>query len=412
MRATELQAINSALMSRDKLFALLRRDAGIFREGDLSYVRGVLGEMAIESTVIDLPLLVAELNNRKHTLDVRALVADLARSSVCVEYDALLNRMEETHRREVIRCHAADLLAALERGERSYDEIIDKLIAEYNGTSDADEYADLFEYLNANDLDNIFASLSPLKTGVWQLDAVLRGIYAGQLIMIAARPGQGKSTFAIQIMRCMEGHKFFFSLEMTRQEIYSKMLSAVTSIECGKILFNRLDDAERVIVAQAHTRERDKHSVTLFDGVFDLARIVYYVNHMSATKKPSVIFIDYLQLIAGAEGENQNIRVSTISRTLKLLAMKHRVPIIAMSQMSREIEKANREPLLSDLRDSGSLEQNSNIVIFLHENKDGEHYPIVAKNRMGKTGRVRGLVFEKEFSRFGDEGGISEEWYK
>ena len=410
MRATELQAINSALMSRDKLFALLRRDAGIFREGDLSYVRGVLGEMAIESTVIDLPLLVAELNNRKHTLDVRALVADLARSSVCVEYDALLNRMEETHRREVIRCHAADLLAALERGERSYDEIIDKLIAEYNGTADADEYADLFEYLNAHDLDGIFASLTPVKTGIWQLDAKLRGIYAGQLVLIAARPGQGKSTFAIQMLRNMEGHKFFFSLEMVRQEIYAKMLSAVTSIDAGKILFNDLDDAERLIVAKAHAREKDKHSVTLFDGVFDLARLVYYVNHMVAMKKPVVIFIDYLQLISGAQGENQNIRVGTVSRTLKLLAMKHRLPIIAMSQMSREIEKANREPVLSDLRDSGSLEQDSNIVIFLHENQEGEHYPIVAKNRMGATGRVNGIVFEKACSRFSDEGKM-DEWY-
>lgn len=368
MRTLELQVINTALMSREKLFMLLQFRDEIFRHGDARAAFKLLREMAVKHSTIDYPLFAAEVLNRsKEDGRGKEIVADIAGAGICMNFNGVLERMDDDRRRQAIRRKAEEVIDAIKNGALTYDEIIDELIQEHTGTNATDEYVDFFDYLNTSSLDDIFQQIKPVKTGLYPIDKKLRGFYAGQLVLIAARPGLGKSTLAIQIAESIGEPVFFFSLEMLRHEIYAKILSNHTSIESGRILHNDLKDDERVIVAKMHERMKERLKITLFDGAPDLRRLVYYINHMTALKKPAAIFIDYLQLISGAKGENQNTRVGVVSRTLKLLAMKHRVPIIAMSQMSREIEKANREPQLADLRDSGCLSGGTMVLDSRHK---------------------------------------------
>ena len=196
----------------------------------------------------------------------------------------------------------------------------------------------------------------------------------------------------------------FFSLEMVKQEIYAKILARHTSIDSRRIMRNILNDVERLRLIKKHEELKKSIRLMLFDTEMNLKTLVYYINHFVRHKKPDMVVVDYIQLIYGAPGENENVRISTISRTLKLLAMKHKIPVVALSQLSRSSARENRAPQLQDLRGSGSLEQDANIVIFLHENEEGRTEIVVAKNRMGRVGKVLGLDFEKSYSRFADVG--------
>jgi len=141
----------------------------------------------------------------------------------------------------------------------------------------------------------------------------------------------------------------------------------------------------------------------VFDKNVTYASLINYANVFIKLKQPELMVIDYIQLVPGASGENQNLRISETSRALKLLAMNHNIPLLILSQLNREIEKSKREPVLADLRDSGALEQDASLVIFLHPVDEDKMNIIVAKNRKGRTGKIEDKIyFDKQYSRFND----------
>lgn len=252
----------------------------------------------------------------------------------------------------------------------------------------------------------------------WEsLRGVITCLSPGQLILWAARPACGKSVVAAQQALCAAeaGHPVaFFSLEMKPEALIRRMACSIASVNSYLV--------DSGMIASVEHRE-DRHALNRAVGYISGLPIYFGTQfettvpaikakcrRLKATKGLGLIVIDYLQLV-GAVGRftNANERVSSISRGLKLLAGELEVPVVALSQLTRDNDRADRPPKLSDLRDSGSLEQDADIVVFNHVPKDDKTQGpvdvqfIVAKQREGAV-RKRVLLFERQFTRIVDLG--------
>ena len=264
-----------------------------------------------------------------------------------------------------------------------------------------------------------------LKFGFPELDAILLGVNPGDLIIIGARPSVGKTAFALNIankVSSYEGHNvLFFSLEMTTQQLVQRIISIETIIPITSLRTARLkkDEWGQLQWALQSFGKRnlyfnDKSALTISD-ISTLAK------RFARNKQIDLIIVDYLQLISDStrsRNDNRQLEVAKICRTLKQLARELKCPIIALSQLSRNVEKReDKIPVMSDLSESGKIEADADVVLFLHRddyyqtkkmvNEDGnEDKPttlptnvVVAKNRNGATGMIS-LIFEAKTNRF------------
>ncbi len=274
------------------------------------------------------------------------------------------------------------------------------------------ETMDRLDMLNSPDSD----LAKPISTGIGDLDRVITGLNRTDLILLAARPGMGKTSFALNIAKhaAVKSRKkvVFFSLEMSREQLASRLLSSEalisgTTLRTGKLSndeWNRLIPASDVLGSTEMYLD-DTPGLTVPAMKAKLRRL----------KGVDLVIIDYLQLMSGARRTDNRVQeISEITRNLKIMAKEIDVPVITLSQLSRESEKrADHRPQLSDLRDSGSIEQDADIVLFLYregyydkgtdddddssDQNSGEC--LVAKNRHGETGTVK-LHWQGEFMRF------------
>lgn len=251
-----------------------------------------------------------------------------------------------------------------------------------------------------------------VPTGFPDLDAKMHGLRPGQMIIIAGRPAMGKSTLMLNFAAHAAFHcdksVLIFSLEMSRIELFSKLLSAEARIEWSTLQSGKLSEAEWSRLAAVHGRI----SKARF-GVDDMPNITMADIRAKAMKWKAqhgldLIAIDYLQLMSsGRRSENRQQEVSEMSRNVKLLAKELGVPVIALSQLNRGPEqRTEKKPQLSDLRESGSLEQDCDVAILLHRDevynptlRVGEADIIVAKHRGGPTG-ITPAVAQLHYSRF------------
>lgn len=253
-----------------------------------------------------------------------------------------------------------------------------------------------------------------LPTGFYDLDHKLGGLTPGQMVIVAARPGYGKSTIGVDIMRHLSVAKneptLIFSLEMSRTEVEHRILSAesevrITSIRKGEMMPEDWD-------AVSDNVERIEAAPLFIDDSPQLTMIDIAAQTKMMVKRHGVklVVIDYLQLLqSGKKVESRQQEVSDFSRQIKLLAKSCNIPIIAIAQLNRGVEMRGEDarPKPSDLRESGSLEQDADVILLLHRpdavNKDsadaGTMEVIVAKNRGGETGQVQ-LANQLHFSRF------------
>jgi len=241
------------------------------------------------------------------------------------------------------------------------------------------------------------------------LDRSTGGFRAGQLIIIAARPAVGKSTMAVQMAVAAAETGVgatIFSLEMSSTLIMRRLIAGRSSVNLSKWNQNALDRAERDAIAREAGRIAALPLYLHDVANTTIALIRAELLKARATKLIDLVVVDYLQLVGSVRGRSsatRNDEVGDISRGLKVLAMELQVPIVALSQLSRAGERDGRRPRLSDLRDSGSIEQDADVVAFLHRNnQDG--LPnlvdlIVAKNRVGRTGDVP-LIFNATRAEF------------
>ena len=283
-----------------------------------------------------------------------------------------------------------------------------------------EDYVPLFDSIDAavkemEIAQNRGGEMVGVPTGFSELDEMTHGLHGGQLVIVAARPAVGKSTLALDFARnAAINHKkpvIFFSLEMGRAEIAMRLLSAESRIYLQNMRKGALSDNDwqriagvRGEINSAPLYIDDSPNLTLIEIRAKCRRLAQRVGL-------EMIVIDYIQLMtSGKKVESRQQEVSEFSRALKLLAKELNVPVVAISQLNRNSEKSeNKKPEISQLRESGSLEQDADVVILLHRESMGEReHPrageadlILAKQRNGPTGNII-VNFLGQFSKFED----------
>ena len=255
--------------------------------------------------------------------------------------------------------------------------------------------------------------LTGIPTGFTDLDAFTHGLHPGQLIIVAARPAVGKSTFALDLARAaaIKHNKatIFFSLEMGRAEIAMRMLSAESSIYLQSMRKGNVSEADWTRLAAVRGKINDAPLYIDDSPNMSLVEIRAKCRRLAQQVDLKMVVIDYIQLMSsGKKVESRQQEVSEFSRALKLLAKELGIPVVALSQLNRQAEQAkDKRPELSHLRESGSLEQDADVVVLLHREgiferdhpRAGEADLILAKQRNGPTGTVT-VAFHGQYSRF------------
>lgn len=288
------------------------------------------------------------------------------------------------------------------------------------GNESAEDYVPLTTAVDAA-IDEIEAaknrdgSMTGVPTGFAGLDQLTNGLHPGQMIIIAARPALGKSTLALDFARAAAIKNnmatIFFSLEMGRSEIAMRLMSAEASVPLQNMRKGTLDARDWTTIASIRGKINDAPLYIDDSPNMTLVEIRAKCRRLKQRVGLKMVVIDYLQLMtSGKRVESRQQEVSEFSRALKLLAKELQVPVIALSQLNRGPEqRQDKKPALSDLRESGSIEQDADMVILLHREsayeKDnpraGEADLIVAKHRNGPTDTVT-VGFHGHFSRFAD----------
>ena len=271
----------------------------------------------------------------------------------------------------------------------------------------------VFDHLT--ELSQSDSAIPGLSTGLRDLDSKINGLNKSDLVLIAARPAMGKTSFALNIglnvSKKYKGTVAFFSLEMSREQLAMRLMSGESFVDSQKMATGKLSEDEweklgmaSVALSQTEIRVDDNPSITVAEMNAKLRRI----------EDLRLVIIDYLQLMTGSgygKGSDNRVQVvSEISRALKIMAKELNVPVICLSQLSRGPEgRTDKRPMLSDLRESGAIEQDADVVLFLY--RDDYYHPdseeknvaecIVSKNRHGEVGTVK-LQWLPQYTTFAD----------
>ena len=379
---------------------------------------------------IDFVTVTEELDRRKQLTEVRgpAFITDMiagAPTALYVEHYARIVERTAVLRRLIGAAGKISEIAYNE--ELELDEAIEQAETQLFAVSAGRQGKQLSHIGNglqgllagiAGRMDNPeIGGVTVVPTGFFFLDKMLGGFQSEDLIILAARPGMGKTGMALSVAlnatRLKKSKIAFFSLEMSAEQQTLRLLSMMTGIDNHRMRLGVLEDYEWDIVVAA------ANELTQSDLYFDdspaqtITDIRVKSRRLQAEAGVDLIIIDYLQLLSGRGGdrnENRQQEISQISRSLKSLARELKVPIVALSQLSRAVEsRADKRPMLSDLRESGSLEQDSDVVMFIYredyylEDSDRQNIAdiLVAKHRHGETGTVS-LFFRKQLTQFRD----------
>lgn len=307
--------------------------------------------------------------------------------------------------------------------EGDVDDTVDRAQAEVFAIGDkrqTEDYAPLSDIMEGT-LDEIEAISSRdggmlgVPTGFAELDDLTNGLQSGQMVIVAGRPGMGKSTLGLDFCRAASIHNglasAIFSLEMTRSEIMMRLLSAEAKVPLNHIRNGGMTDDDWAKMAR---KMAEVSSAPMFiddSPNMTMMQIRSKARRLKQRHDLKLIVIDYLQLMtSGKKVESRQVEVSEFSRQIKLLAKEIEVPIVALAQLNRGPEtRADKKPMMSDLRESGSIEQDADIVMLVHREdayekestRPGEADIHVAKHRNGPTRDVT-VLFQGHYSRFVD----------
>lgn len=287
---------------------------------------------------------------------------------------------------------------------------IEKVIKELNKIEDREVKEESLKEQIINTLDMIEKNMKnkndySLYTGMLDLDQLTCGLHNEELTIIGARPGMGKTTFALQIADYIAKKRIpvmFISLEMSEEQIITKLIAKETRINSTKMRLGTLTDQEAVKVYEAGA-ELEEKSLYITSNLRTIQQIEVEARKLKNKKNIGLIIIDYIQLIKSSQKFNlREQEVADITRTLKLLTLELKIPIIGLCQLNRNATR--QEPMLSDLRESGAIEQDADNVIFIYQEEETDAAaPVVtiklAKQRAGSTGKVN-MIFRKVYSEF------------
>ncbi len=307
----------------------------------------------------------------------------------------------------------------------SVDDVVDRAQAEVYDVTErrtSEDYVPVASLIEStlDEIERISSSGgvgTGIPTGFAELDAITNGLHPGQMVTIAGRPGSGKSTMAMDIARSAaikhQHPTAIFSLEMGRQEIMMRLFSAESRVLLKNMRSGMLSDEDWTRMAR-RSGELAEAPLYIDDSPnLTMMEIRAKARRLKQRHNLQLVVIDYLQLMtSGKRVESRQQEVSEFSRAIKLLAKELDLPVIALSQLNRGSEqRTDKKPLLSDLRESGSIEQDSDVVLLVHREdmyerespRAGEADIILAKHRNGPTGTVV-VAFQGHYSRFVDMG--------
>ncbi|MGV0606225.1 replicative DNA helicase [Mycolicibacterium sp. XJ1904] len=327
---------------------------------------------------------------------------------------ALLRRLVEAGTRVVQYGYAgaegADVNEIVDRAQSEIYDVTERRTAE--------DFVILEEILQPT-MDEIDAIASQggvsrgVPTGFVELDDLTNGLHPGQMIVIAARPGMGKSTLGLDFLRsCSIKHHMssvIFSLEMSKSEIVMRLLSAEAKIKLADMRSGRMNDDDWTRLARRMSQISEAPLYIDDSPNLTMMEIRAKARRLKQKSDLRLIVLDYLQLMtSGKKVESRQQEVSEFSRQIKLLAKELEVPVVAMSQLNRGPEqRTDKKPMLADLRESGAIEQDSDMVILLHrpdaferdDPRGGEADLIIAKHRNGPTKTIT-VAHQLHLSRF------------
>jgi replicative DNA helicase len=389
---------------------------------------GAIGNLVDKSKPIDLTTLTAELDQKKVLVKAGGVeyistVINVVPSAANVEEYIRIVEEKATLRRLIDE--ATMIVAESYNSTDSLDEILDeaeKKILNVVKVRKGTEFQKIQEVLskaqaNLERLSENKGSITGISTGLSDIDKVTLGLHPNELIIIAARPAMGKTAFAVNLaINMAESSKkpiAFFNLEMAASELVTRMIANVGQLDLTKLSSGRLQNNDWVKVSSAISRLGDTKIMIDDTPGLSISEIRAKARRLSSESGLGAIIVDYLQLISGGAryAGNRQQEVSEISRSLKMLAKELEVPVIALAQLSRSVEsRDDKRPILSDLRESGSIEQDADIVAFLYredyyskevsidENTSKSEF-IIRKHRSGPNKTVD-LVFKRNTSTF------------
>ncbi len=403
--------------------------------GDLFYMDAhtkiftVIKDLMEDNVSIDITTVTTELNKRKWLKDVGGakylgeLIEIVPSASNVDEYIKIVN--EKAILRRLIK-EASDIAENAYASKENINEVLDdaeKKILNVVKTRKGSEFRSIQDVLfkTQSDLEKLAqnkGAITGLTTGFYDIDKLTSGLHPNELIIIAARPAMGKTAFALNLVvnAAMSQDKAIalFNMEMPAEQLAMRMLSSVGQIKQNKLRNGYLENDDWKRVNEAISRLADTKIFIDDTAGMTIAEIKAKCRRLASQPDGlALIVIDYLTLIQGSEKYrgNRQQEVSEISRSLKTLAMELGVPVVTLAQLSRGVEaREDKRPMLSDLRESGSIEQDADIVAFLYRDdyykrQDSDMNPvsesefIVAKHRNGPT-RTIPLIFQRDTSTF------------
>jgi replicative DNA helicase len=405
----EFEILSMAVLNQDCFPAVIENEH-LFTRWTQFY--NILLEMHDEGISFSMPSIHSRIEIKSNNENANNIITKLARSqgSTINLYD-FISQLKKLRRAEKVHDMGKSIIEAVNKKSMRPDEIesyiletMDSLEFDY-----IDEGVNISDYAN-NNLDDIFPSESVHKTGIAELDEKMYGLKDGHLIIIAARPSRGKTALALQIAENFardnrdEKDILVFSLETPKNGIYARYLSRRSRVPSWKIEYKKMSDDEIKLIHSANNfYQMSKYKIYIYDSIFDINKIK---SKIKRTRKLKAVVVDYLQLVGGGQGKSREQEVAYISRQFKLLAQQLNIPIILLSQLNRAIEAKNSEPELSHLRESGAIEQDANVVIFIHSKDDQHNNDIeetafyLKKNKNGRTGKIP-TMFNKPVFEFG-----------
>lgn len=367
----------------------LRKSGKLEKVGGLSFITTLANLVPTAANVIHHAKIVREKSELRHLIDAATQIAGAAYE----DNDTVENIMDSAEKQI--------LAVANRQGGSTFEPLKDILIR-------------TFEHINV--LYESQGGITGLSTGFKDLDALTTGLQPSDLILVAARPSMGKTAFTLNIAAHvgLSGHSVaFFSLEMSKEQLMQRMLCSEGGLDSQRLRTGQLDDEEWSRLVETADR-LNKAPIYIDDTAgITVMELRSKARRLKAEHGLDLVVIDYLQLMQGRSSRNSDNRqqeISEISRSLKALARELGVPVIALSQLSRSVESRQvKRPMLSDLRESGSLEQDADIVMFLYRedyyDKDTENKNIteviIAKHRNGPIDTIK-LFFQKECTKFRD----------
>jgi replicative DNA helicase len=425
--AAEQSVLGGMLLSKDAIADVLERlrPSDFYRPAHQNVYDAIL-DLYGRGEPADAVTVAAELDRRGllrriggapylHTLiSTVPTAANAGYYAGIVAEKALLRRLVEAGTRVVQYGYAgaegADVAEVVDRAQAEMYEVTERRMSE--------DFVPLEDLLQPT-MDEIDAIASNgglargVPTGFTELDELTNGLHPGQMIIVAARPGVGKSTLGLDFMRsCSIKHRFasvIFSLEMSKSEIVMRLLSAEAKIKLGDMRSGRMSDDDWTRLARRMSEISEAPLYIDDSPNLTMMEIRAKARRLKQKSDLRLVVVDYLQLMSsGKKVESRQLEVSEFSRQLKLLAKELEVPVIAISQLNRGPEqRTDKKPMLSDLRESGSLEQDADMVILLNrpdaferdDPRGGEADLIVAKHRNGPTKTVT-VAHQLHLSRF------------